>query len=298
MSGDSLRVAAERGYADDVIATLEGGANPCSRDRWGLTALHFAVWNGHVECTKIMCANDMGIDVKLNSKELARLLESQGVDVPFFFEETLPDVLKPQRKQYPNADAFDLNAPASAGVPRTSCINLSSQLGLTALHTAAMEGDKSLELARVLLLAGADKNLPDRLGMTALEHAIGNNSPQLTDMLGDDAFPSEYERSDFQREIRQKYGIKEQQSRKPKDCKYLKGVAIVPDRLPPIPKELQLPEDYIMPYAHSKNRIHRGLVPLKALEFSLEQMGLNERRRNRLANSLETKQRADLGMDR
>ena len=46
---------------------LEGGANPCSRDIWGLTALHYAVWNGNIECVKYLCANHLGI---LESKDV------------------------------------------------------------------------------------------------------------------------------------------------------------------------------------------------------------------------------------
>lgn len=62
MNGDELRLRAERGDAEGLSLALSGGVNPCSRDPNGLTALHVAVWNGHIECVKVLCANDLGID--------------------------------------------------------------------------------------------------------------------------------------------------------------------------------------------------------------------------------------------
>ncbi|GMH70144.1 hypothetical protein TL16_g05336 [Triparma laevis f. inornata] len=62
MSGDQLRINAIKGSAPDLIALLQGGTNPCSVDANGCTALHFGVWNGHVECVEILTANDRGTD--------------------------------------------------------------------------------------------------------------------------------------------------------------------------------------------------------------------------------------------
>ena len=44
MSGDELRLRAEMGDVEGLKMALAGGANPCSRDTMGLTALHYAVW--------------------------------------------------------------------------------------------------------------------------------------------------------------------------------------------------------------------------------------------------------------
>ena len=60
MSGDQLRQAAERGEEEQLRAHIEGGANPCSGDDFGLTALHYAVWNGHIECVKVLMVNGKG----------------------------------------------------------------------------------------------------------------------------------------------------------------------------------------------------------------------------------------------
>lgn len=31
-------------------------------DEFGLTPLHYAVWNGHVECVKLLVCNTLGVD--------------------------------------------------------------------------------------------------------------------------------------------------------------------------------------------------------------------------------------------
>ena len=61
MSGDQLRNFATLGLFQDLKNQLSGGANPCSVcEEQGLTALHYAVWNGHTECVKLLLANDCG----------------------------------------------------------------------------------------------------------------------------------------------------------------------------------------------------------------------------------------------
>ncbi len=61
MSGDQLRNFATLGLFQDLKNELSGGANPCSIcEEQGLTALHYAVWNGHIECVKLLLANDCG----------------------------------------------------------------------------------------------------------------------------------------------------------------------------------------------------------------------------------------------
>ena len=41
---------------------LKEKGNPCSTDTLGLTALHYATWNGHVECVKYLLCNPYGVD--------------------------------------------------------------------------------------------------------------------------------------------------------------------------------------------------------------------------------------------
>ncbi|CAM9236222.1 unnamed protein product [Ascophyllum nodosum] len=62
MSGDLLRRCAVFGDVDGIKNLLEQGANPCSTDEFGLSALHYAAWNGQVHCVEVLCANDIGRD--------------------------------------------------------------------------------------------------------------------------------------------------------------------------------------------------------------------------------------------
>jgi ankyrin repeat protein len=62
MSGQDLRDAAIQGHATELKSLLLRRANPCSRDAMSLCALHYAVWNGHVECVKLLISNPFGVD--------------------------------------------------------------------------------------------------------------------------------------------------------------------------------------------------------------------------------------------
>ena len=68
MSGDQLRNSAVLGNLPSVRALLTGGANPCSADDSGLTALHYAVWNGHLPIVEVLVANCIGTDVLTGEK--------------------------------------------------------------------------------------------------------------------------------------------------------------------------------------------------------------------------------------
>lgn len=62
MSGEDLRNACIQGDKDMVKHILKHRANACSADEYGLTALMIAVWNGHIECIKLIAANPLGIN--------------------------------------------------------------------------------------------------------------------------------------------------------------------------------------------------------------------------------------------
>ncbi|CAM9544818.1 unnamed protein product, partial [Hapterophycus canaliculatus] len=62
MSGELLRRGAIFGHLGSIKNLLEQGSNPCSKDEFGLSALHYATWNGHVRCVEVLCINDLGRD--------------------------------------------------------------------------------------------------------------------------------------------------------------------------------------------------------------------------------------------
>ena len=80
MSGDQLRNAAVLGNLPSVRALLTGGANPCSADASGLTALHYAAWNGHLPIVEVLVANCIGTDVLTGEKiDSMECLSSSGL---------------------------------------------------------------------------------------------------------------------------------------------------------------------------------------------------------------------------
>ena len=64
MSGSDLRKAASDGNAVVLRDFIEQRCNPCSVDEYGLSPLHYAVWNGHVECVKLLICNTLGVNAK------------------------------------------------------------------------------------------------------------------------------------------------------------------------------------------------------------------------------------------
>lgn len=61
MSGDDLRDCCKFNRYEELKEFLECRANPCSSDEYGLTPLHYAIWNGHLECIKYLIMNPQGI---------------------------------------------------------------------------------------------------------------------------------------------------------------------------------------------------------------------------------------------
>ena len=159
MSGASLREAAAQGDEISLCSLLRGGANPCSADKNGLVALHYAVWNGHLRCVEILAVNDLG--------------------VPTRFEDEMEALKQRLRGEVPSA------GPA-AGVKRgmVSCLNLATKAGWTALHIAAMGAREGAASARILLHAGCDARIRDKNGLTPAEVAAVHEHDDLAALLG------------------------------------------------------------------------------------------------------------------
>uniref|UniRef100_A0A7S2K9U8 Uncharacterized protein n=1 Tax=Leptocylindrus danicus TaxID=163516 RepID=A0A7S2K9U8_9STRA len=68
MSGENLRSAAIIGDLNQVKELIAGGANPCSVDDDGMTPLHYAAWNGHIDCVEFLVVNDKGISTETGEK--------------------------------------------------------------------------------------------------------------------------------------------------------------------------------------------------------------------------------------
>lgn len=64
MSGEVLRTAAIHNRIDEVREYIVEKTNPCSGDEYGLNALHYAVWNGHTTCVRLLAMNPNGVDAQ------------------------------------------------------------------------------------------------------------------------------------------------------------------------------------------------------------------------------------------
>jgi len=78
MSGQLLRQTAVCGNYDRLLAYIKDKANPCSVDEFGITALMYAVWNGHVKCVKLLLMNDMGVDSHGNRCSALSIKSTKG----------------------------------------------------------------------------------------------------------------------------------------------------------------------------------------------------------------------------
>lgn len=78
MSGEILREMAINGDHKKLRSYVKDKVNACSVDEYGLSALMFAVWCGHVECVKLLVSNDMGVDVNGVRCSCLNLVSSRG----------------------------------------------------------------------------------------------------------------------------------------------------------------------------------------------------------------------------
>ena len=82
MSGDQLREHAKLNNLVYVQSLLAGGANPCSTDNDGLTALHFAAFSGHHSVLCLLLSNDVGTNMDTGEKESSRDMRSDSGYTP------------------------------------------------------------------------------------------------------------------------------------------------------------------------------------------------------------------------
>jgi len=147
-----LMLAARTGKTDAVRLLVEGGADVNAKENWGgTTALMWAVAEGHAEAVRLLIA--AGADVNARSHYVAAA-NGRG------FEGRTPVASRAEEKVEEFASGW-----------------------LTPLMFAAREG--SVELARILVGAGADVNAMAGDGKTALALAIFNGSYDVASFLVD-----------------------------------------------------------------------------------------------------------------
>lgn len=78
MSGQDLKDAAIQGNHKIICQILKDRANACSADEYGLTALMYSCWNGHVEAVKYLASNPMGVDKDGQRRSCIDLVSCKG----------------------------------------------------------------------------------------------------------------------------------------------------------------------------------------------------------------------------
>jgi uncharacterized protein len=151
--GDTaLMMAARTGKTDAIRVLVEAGGNVNAKESWGgTTALMWAVSEGHADAARLLIG--AGADVNARSNYVAAA-NGRG------FEGRTPVANRTE----PKAEEF-----ASGW--------------LTPLTLAAREGD--VEMARILVNAGADVNVAAGDGKTALALAIFNGNYEVASLLVD-----------------------------------------------------------------------------------------------------------------
>ena len=185
-----LIAAAERGDLTQVQVLIDRGTPIEARDSRGRTPLLAATYGNRIEVARFLIAR--GADV--NAKNV-------NEDTPFLFAgaEGRTEILK---LLLPRANLKDTNRyGGTALIPAahhghvetvkvlldtTIDKNHVNKLGWTALLEAVLLGDGSaryIEIVQLLVAAGADVNLGDRNGVTALAHARRRNYPEMVRVL-------------------------------------------------------------------------------------------------------------------
>jgi uncharacterized protein len=182
--------AASRGDAPAVRALLRAGASIAARDAEGRTALVAATYANAVDAARALIEAGADVNAQDKLKNSAYLLAGARGHL---------EILK---LTLPKADFKSLNRyGGTALIPACHYghvdtvrellkwpvdINHVNNLGWTALLETAILGDgsaKYVEIARMLLAAGAKPNLADRQGITPLMHAKQRGHAALAEVL-------------------------------------------------------------------------------------------------------------------
>jgi uncharacterized protein len=182
--------AASRGDAPAVRALLRAGASTAARDAEGRTALVAATYANAVDAARALIEAGADVNAQDKLKNSAYLLAGARGHL---------EILK---LTLPKADFKSLNRyGGTALIPACHYghvdtvrellkwpvdINHVNNLGWTALLETAILGDgsaKYVEIARMLLAAGAKPNVADRQGITPLMHAKQRGHAALAEVL-------------------------------------------------------------------------------------------------------------------
>lgn len=176
---EELLATASAGRAEVIASALDTGADIEVRDERGRTALLLAAANDHVDVAELLVAQ--GADPNaLDDKHDTPWLVTGATGSVAMLEALLP--AKPDLTVENRFGGVSLIPASKRGhvkyirrVVQTGIdVNHVNHYGWTALLEAVVlsdGGEAHQEILRILLAAGAERDIPDAAGLTALEHA-------------------------------------------------------------------------------------------------------------------------------
>ena len=178
-TAQKLLAAAEAGDVAAVEHLLQSGAKVDVRDNRRRTPLMIAVQRGDAAMARIVVDAGADINAQDNIKDSPFLLAGARGDVEIL------KILIPRGPDYSRVNRYGGSALIPAAerghveavrllVETGSPVNHINRLGWTALLEAVILGDGGKahqQILDILIAGGADVNIPDGNGMSALEHA-------------------------------------------------------------------------------------------------------------------------------
>lgn len=183
--------AAARGDAPAVTAALDAGADVEARDSHDRTALLLAVTADHVPVAQVLIARGASPDALDDRHDTPWLVT--GVTGSVAMLEALlpghPDLTI--RNRFGGVSVIPASERGHVDYVRRVVqtdidVNHVNDLGWTALLEAVLLGDggaRHQEIVRILLDAGADRDLADKDGVTALDHARTKGYDEMVSIL-------------------------------------------------------------------------------------------------------------------
>ncbi len=237
-----------------VQSLLEGGANPCSTDSDGLTALHFAAFAGHHAVLCLLLSNDIGTDMDTGERLSCLDMRSDCGYTPLMMA-------------------------VYAG-------------GSTVYGGCGKGTGEEMFCVRELVMSGAAIDAMDNLGRTAKDIAREVENVEAYEYLELEP-PTEEAIAETRRANKERDEVKRtpnfvDMDSCPRDPVTGKIIVSREDKLP-IPPELNMPEHHIYPFAKKNFQAKRkdGVGAIRNLVKVKEQAEINEVRRQFLANSIE-----------
>ncbi len=187
----ALLRSAGAGDADGVALAIRAGADLEAQDPQGRTALLLASAEDHVPAARVLLAMGASPDTYDNRSDTPWLVTGvtgsvEMADVMLRFH---PDLTL--RNRFGGVSIIPASERGHVAYVRRVAdsgidVNHVNDLGWTAMLEAVILGDGStayVEIVRILLAAGADPDIGDKDGVTALEHARSRGFTEIASVL-------------------------------------------------------------------------------------------------------------------